>query len=312
MTLPPRGEMRQRILQTASSAPVLLVFGCLFWAGNSIVGRALVGLVPPLALSFSRWSMALVLIAPFTFGAVRREWPTIRREWRMLAILSFFSVTTYNALLYSALTWTTAINASMVGSMGPVVTPIVAWCIYRDRLSLRQGIGVLISFLGMVAIIARGDLGALLGLALNPGDLLLLVAVTNWSIYSVLLRRNSAGLSQASFLAVTVTIGSLLVLPFSIIEYLMGARTIVTRDSILLIIYAGIFPSIFSFLFWNKAVAAIGASAASQYLYIVPVFTVVLAITFLGESIEIYHAIGIALIIAGIHQSTRRGSSAKP
>jgi drug/metabolite transporter (DMT)-like permease len=297
----------RRPLRRFATAPYVLLTLCmLFWAGNAVVGKAVVGVVPPLSLSFLRWLIALAIIVPFGLTHVRNDFSAVRAQWRTLFMLALFSVVAFNTLLYVALKWTTAINASLVGATGPAVIPLIAWILLRERVSPRQAVGIAVSFVGVLIVITRGELGVLANLGFNQGDLLVLSAVVAWSIYSVLLRRHSASLHPLTFLTVTFAFGLAIITPFSAWEYANGARMHLSALSLGGIAYVGIFPSLFSFLFWNRGVTAIGASRAAQFLYLVPVFAAALAIVFLGESLEFYHVVGIALIFVGLQAATRK------
>ena len=251
--------------------------------------------------------IALAIILPFGLRHVRDDFAAVRTQWRTLFMLALFSVAAFNTLLYLALKWTTAINASLVGATGPAVIPLIAWIVLRERVSPRQAAGIAASFAGVLMVITRGDVGVLANLGFNQGDLLVLLAVVAWSIYSVLLRRHSASLHPLTFLTVTFAFGFAIITPFAAWEYANGARMALSALSLGGIAYVGIFPSLFSFLFWNRGVTAIGANRAAQFLFLVPVFAAALAIAFLGESLEFHHVAGVALIFLGIHAATRKG-----
>ena len=295
-----------RLRRFATAPYVLLTLCMLFWAGNAVVGRAVVGVVPPLTLSFWRWVIALAIIVPFGLPHVRKDFAAVRAQWRTLFMLALFSVAAFNTLLYLALKWTTAINASLVGATGPAVIPLIAWMVLRERVSPRQAAGIAASFGGVLIVITQGDVGVLASLGFNHGDLLVLLAVVAWSIYSVLLRRHSASLHPLTFLTVTFAFGFAIITPFAAWEYANGARMTLSALSLGGIAYVGIFPSLFSFLFWNRGVTAIGVSRAAQFLYLVPVFAAALAIAFLGESLAFHHVAGVALIFIGIRAAMRK------
>jgi drug/metabolite transporter (DMT)-like permease len=301
------GAMRRFV-----TAPTVLLTLCmLFWAGNAVVGRAVVGIVPPLTLSFWRWVIALAIILPFGLPHVRNDFAVVRAQWRTLFMLALFSVAAFNTLLYVALEWTTAINASLVGATGPAVIPLIAWIVLRERVTARQAAGIVASFVGVMIVITRGDVGVLANLGFNQGDLLVMLAVVAWSIYSVLLRRHSASLHPLTFLTVTFAFGFAIIAPFAAWEYANGARMALSALSVGGIVYTGIFPSLFSFLFWNRGVNAVGASRAAQFLYLVPVFAAALAIAFLGESLELHHVAGVALIFLGIRAAAHESRASR-
>ena len=297
------------LLSGASSPYVLLFLTMLFWSGNAVIGRGIVGTVPPVGLAFWRWTVALAVLLPFGFGPLWAARRSLLMAWPVVMALSVLGVTVFNTLYYLALNSTTAINATLVSSMTPAVIPLVAWIAYRERFSPRQALGLGIAALGVAVVVLRGDLQAAKELRVNDGDLLILLAVLVWAVYSILLRRLPAGLDPLALLTATFGIGLMFLVPLYFWELSTGAEMRMIPQSFLAIAYTGVFPSL-AFLFWNQAVAAVGSSTAGLFLYLMPVITSLLSVTFLGEIIHPYHLIGAALVIFGIHVATRAGGPA--
>src|SRR5271170_5503270 len=189
----------------------LLVYAMVFWAGNAIVGRAVNREIPAITLSFWRWTIAFALLLPFTFRQIWRHWPVILRHWRLLLLYDLLGLVGCNVLTYGALHYTTAVNSSLINSATPIFVMCLSFLLFGDRIQPRQMIGVLVSLLGVVAIVSGGQLGALGGLAVNRGDLMMLTSIA-------LLRRKPEGLPPMTFLAVLMGMGALLELPFYLIE----------------------------------------------------------------------------------------------
>ncbi len=293
------------LLSAAASPYVLLFLTMLFWSGNAVIGRGIVGTVPPVGLAFWRWTVALAVLLPFGFAPLWAARRSLLEAWPVVMALSVVGVTVFNTLYYLALTSTTAINATLVGSTAPAVIPLVAWIAYRERFSPRQALGLGIAALGVAVVVLRGDLQAAKELRVNDGDLLILLAVLVWAVYSILLRRLPAGLHPLALLTATFAIGLMFLIPLYLWELGTGAEIRMVPQSFLAIAYTGVFPSIVAFLCWNQAVAAVGSSTAGLFLYLMPVLTSLLSVTFLGEVIHPYHLIGAALVISGIHVATR-------
>ena len=207
------------------STAALLVLPPLFWAGNAVVGRALVGHFPPLALSFWRWALAFAILLPFAArvdpGASRG---TIRTHWRALVVLSFLGVACYNSLQYLALQTSGAVNATLIGASGPVAGLLIGAAFYQARVTHRQWIGAALSAAGVLWVIARGDLANLLALRFAMGDLIMLVATVLWSFYTWMLRRQRPPLPMTAFLAVQIGLGALMILPLYLIELAIAQR----------------------------------------------------------------------------------------
>lgn len=282
-----------------SKAYILLTFTALSWAGNAIVARGARELVPPVALAFWRWSIALILILPFAWPYVRRDTGTILANPGILVLLGILGIGAFNTLLYTGLQDTTALNAMLVQSAQPALILLFGAAIMGDRPGWRQFSGAAVALAGIITIIGRGDPSILLHLRINTGDLIVGVAVIFWSLYSVMLRRRPA-LHPLSLLAVTLLIGVLVIAPFYLWEILSGRRIVAELDSWLAIGYVSIFPSLIAYLFFNRGIELIGSAATGMYMNVLPLLGAGLAILFLGEELYLFHVIGMTLIIGGI------------
>jgi drug/metabolite transporter (DMT)-like permease len=289
---------------TTTAAYLLLVLAMLAWSGNAVVGRAFAGIVAPLSLSWVRWTVALAVSLPFTWREVWAQRAVIRREWRIVLVLSLLGITLSNSLSYFGLQYTTVINSGLINSVGPVVILVASLVFFHERVALRQVAGIGCSLAGVLAIVIRGDPQTLLSLAVNGGDLLLLAAVVAWSGYSLVIRYRPKELSPMALLTTCFLIGSVVLLPFHVYE---TTRSPLPLDPAALagFIYVGIFPGIVSIFCWNRAVGQIGANRASVFTHLMPVFSALLAVLFLGESLERFHLLGAVLIFAGIALSAR-------
>lgn len=297
---------------TATTSPrwyvspyLLLVLTVLFWSGNWVVGRGIRADVPPIALSFWRWTIAFVCLMPLAWPHVRRQLPILVRQWKVLAVLGFFGGACHNALTYIGLNHTTATNGALLASATPIMIIGLSWGLLGKRLRTLQGIGVLISLAGVLTIISHGEMSRLLELRPNVGDLWLLAAMLFWALYTVLLAWRPPGLHPYSFLAGISLMGLLALLPFYIWEIHSGRLIVPTLAAFGAMGYAGIFPALLGFIFWNKAVAEVGGNKAGLFMHLMPAFGTILAVIFLGERPYAYHAAGIALILAGIYLTAR-------
>lgn len=283
-------------------AALLLALASLFWAGNFVMGRAVRGEVPPVALAFWRWVAAAAVLLPLTWREIASRFGAIRRHAVLLAVLGVFGVGTFNTLSYIALTGTEAINAMLVVSLTPLAIFVAAFLIDGERPDFRRLAALAVSLTGVVTIAARGDPAALVALRLNPADGIVLLAVLGWGAYSVLLRRVPPGaLSPLALLSVTVLFGLALLLPSWLAEIaLTGAVPHADLPTALAVLYAALAASIGAYLFWNAGVALIGPAAAGPFLHLQPVFGTVLAMLLLGEVPEAFHGAGFALVLAGV------------
>ncbi len=282
-----------------SRAYPLLSMTALFWAGNSIVGRAARELVPPAALSFWRWTIALALLLPLAWPHLKRDWPVLRAHWPVMAILGALGIGAFNTLLYSGLQTTTALNSMLIQSAQPALILMLGGLVMRDRTSARQIAGVLVSLAGVLIVIARGDLALLLALRLNAGDAIIAFAVLLWALYSVLLRKRPP-VHPLSFLAASIMVGLVVIAPVYLMELASGRRIVPETGSALAIAYVSIFPSFLAYLFFNRGVELIGSAATAQFMNVMPLMGAGLAMLFLGETLHLFHVAGLTLVLAGI------------
>jgi drug/metabolite transporter (DMT)-like permease len=284
---------------------LLLTLTPLFWAGNAVIGRAVVGEIPPIALAQIRWLLAAIIVMPFAWRSVRAELPVIRRHIGVLVLLSLTGITAFNTLQYWSLQYTTAINVSVMQSASPLLIGLWSWMLWRDPLTRGQLAGIVTSLAGVLAIISGGELTRLASLRLNAGDVAILIATAIYALYSALLRQRP-GIAPISFLAVTITVGAVLLVPFSAAEYATGARLgHLSPGGYAAIAYVAIFPSLLAYMFFNRGVQLIGANRAGPFFHLIPLFGSALAIAFLGERPGWHHLAGACLIIGGVFVAGR-------
>jgi len=297
--------MRARFGSLWNNAYVLMTLTCLFWAGNSVIGRAARDFVPPVALAFWRWVLAFLLLIVFAWPHLKRDRAVLQAAWPWVLALGILGVGAFNTLLYSGLQYTTALNAVLMQSAQPPLILLTAFLLFRDRAGPAQIAGVMLSLVGVMVIVARGQLEVLLHLRLNPGDAIILFAMLFWVLYSVLLRFRPP-VHPLSFLAVTFAIACLFILPFYVWELAAGRRIVMVPESFAIIAYVGVFPSLLAYGFFNRGVELLGAGRAGIFLNLMPAFGALLAITLLGERFTAAHAIGIALIGVGLLLTGKR------
>jgi drug/metabolite transporter (DMT)-like permease len=285
---------------------LLLTLATLFWSGNMVVGRAIHGEVPPFALAFWRWVIALLLTLPLALTHLRSEWPRLKKGWKAVLLLGLLGVGGYNTLAYIALQYTGATNASLLNSFNPVATIALSWAFLGKRLHGVEWLGVLISLSGVTVIVSRGELAALLSLTPNIGDLWMLVAVFVWALYTIGLQWRPAGVHPMLLLAAFMVVGLLALVPTYAWEVAEGRQIVLSASSVAGIVYIGTLPSFVGFVFYNRAVGEVGASKASLFIHLMPVFGTLLATLFLGETPRAFHGIGIGLIFLGIYLTTAK------
>jgi drug/metabolite transporter (DMT)-like permease len=292
--------LRQRILPY-----LLLSLASLFWAGNWIVGRGIRGSMLPAAFSFWRWSVAALLLAPIAIPRLRGQGRLLRRHWRILLLLGSSGVALFQMLIYLGLRHTTAVNGVLMNSASPLFIILVAWLMDRERVTARQLFGVAVSFCGILVIMNRGDVATLRHFSFNPGDLVILLGMPTWGVYSVLLRRRPPELDTLGLLFVIGVIGAALLLPIYLLESWLFQGPRLSAGNLAAVLYVACFASIGAYLCWNRGVEMVGPNKAGFTMHLLPAFGTVLAVIALGESVHVFHAVGIATILLGVWLATR-------
>ena len=289
----------------------LLAVAVLLWAGNWVFARALRFDAPPVALAFWRWLIALVILAPLAYSHVRQQWRVVLRSWRVLCLLALLATVFQHIPVYIGLRDTTATNGALLNSTTPIMIFVLSRVLFGERWSARQALGVAISLGGVVAIVARGEFTALAGLQLNGGDLWVLFATLSWAIYTVCLRWRPAELDPLAMLWTISALGVVAMLPLYAWELATGRTVHLTLIALSGIAYMGVFATVVAYVFWNRAVQQIGPNRAGPFMYLMLVYTPLLAMVFLDERLQLYHFIGCALILGGIYlaASGRRGAA---
>ena len=245
-------------MSSKTSPYLLLSLAPLFWAGNVVIGRAMRHDIPPVAMNFWRWTIAGLILLPLVLPELRERWAVVRRDWRVLAAFGLLGVTLFNTLSYLGLQWTTATNAALLNSTIPVMVALASWLLLREPLSVRQALGIGISLFGVLTILLEGNPARLLTLSFNRGDLILLLAMALWAIYTLLLRWKPQELSAVGFLGAIVYFGlPPLALAYAV-ELATGLDFALTPSTAAALAYYGVFPSILAFLCFNRGVAAAG------------------------------------------------------
>ncbi|MDO9059766.1 MAG: DMT family transporter, partial [Bradyrhizobium sp.] len=289
---------------------LLLSLTSLFWAGNIVLARYVAGHVPPMTLSCVRWIGAFLMLMPFAWPHLKQDWPALRARLPLMVALSATGFAFNNAISYWALQYTEALNALLIQSSGPLFVALWSLLLFGMRLTSAQFAGITISLAGVLTILLRGDLAALVNIQFNRGDVMFAGAVLSFGLYSALITRRPK-IHQLSLISFTIGCGALLLLPFSIWEFSAGVRPKPDALTLATVIYVMIFPSTLAYLFFNRGIALIGPNRASPFLHLVPVFGSAMAILLLGEQPRLFHLTGYVLVLAGVVIASRPASAAQ-
>ena len=288
-------------------AYIMLVCATLFWAGNFNVGKvAFFENIPPFSLAFLRWSLVWLILIPFTYKEIYNLKKIIFKNFRLLFLLGLSSVFLYSALTYKALNYTQVINASLFNTAVPATIILVCFLLKIEKTNKFQLSGLFISILGILAIITKLDLNILLSLDFNRGDILMIIAIISWGVYSAFLKKRNFEISLLSLIQIICTFGLIMLAPAFLIEINQGDIIEINKNLFYILLYVAIFPSIGAYYCWAGAVSIIGPNRAGIFLSLIPLFSSIISIIFFGEKFLFFHFIGSVLIILGLFLSNKK------
>lgn len=292
-------------------AYIFLFIAVFSWGINTVLAKGMILNIEPMALSFYRWLTALLFILPFGYKRLIEAKTTIIDNFFKLLVLAIFSVAAYNSILYFSAKYTTATNMSFVTATSPAITFIFSWLVLGEKAGFRKISGMVISLIGLMIIIFQGKVESLLALVVNKGDFLVLISVVSWAFYSVLLKRLKIKMNPIAFLTIIIILGLPCILPFYLWELQLYGTFEINTQNIATLLFIGIFPSIVSFICWNKGVEIAGPNIASMFMYLIPVIASFVAWIFLNESLQSYHVAGGITTFTGLYLAVFDGNFKK-
>ncbi len=276
---------------------LLLTLGTFFWSTNFVLGRLLASDVSPFTMCFGRFTVSAIIFAGMAFWY---RWPVPRgRQWIYIAAMAFTGVFLFNTVLYMGLSYTTAINATLVNGFNPLVTMLMAVILLRERAGWRLWVGVLLSVTGVFLIASRGNPEMLFHLQMNRGDLLILLGTVIWGLYTIFVRILTRSFPVLPATAYANWLGVLLLSP-AVYNEVQQMPPKITGEVMGIFIYLGIFASVAAFICWNWSVSKIGAIKATVFYNLIPFYAVILSPLVLGENLYFLHLMGGILIIGGV------------
>ena len=278
----------------------LLTLTSIFWAFNTIAGRAAVGEVSPLLIVSLRWLFVSIILTFLCRNQLKEIWTILSQRISWLIIMGLFGFTGFNSAYYIAAHDTIAINLGLVQGTMPAFIIIIAWVWLKDKINLTQFLGVLITFIAVLIVVSAGNLTILLNLELNKGDIVMIFACTLYAVYAVGLRKKPqiGALPLLTFFAYVAFVGSL---PGLIYETYSNQLILPGFKGCIILGVIIIFPSFLAQIFFMKGVEKIGPARSGLYTNLVPVFSSILAVFLLGESFQFYHFLSLSMIFAGIY-----------
>jgi drug/metabolite transporter (DMT)-like permease len=260
-------------------------------------------------LSFLRWSLAFLIVLPFAWKHLLRDWAAIRAHLGMMVLLSVTGIGAFNTMQYWALEHTQALNTLLLQSAGPLFVAGWALVLLGSRLTLAQAGGIVLSLAGVLVILLHGDLTTLKNIEFNRGDLIFIVALAVFGLYSVLSLKQPK-IHGLSFVGFTFGCGAAALIPLVIWELFTRPLMQLNTANLLTLFYIAVFPSTLAYLCFNRGVQLIGANRAAPFFHVVPVFGAAMAIVFLGEHPQAFHVIGFALVLIGVFVASRKQANA--
>ncbi|MBZ9981488.1 MULTISPECIES: DMT family transporter [unclassified Mesorhizobium] len=288
---------------------MFLLLTTLLWGGNSVAGKLAVDHVSPMTLVFLRWVLAVAILLPIGWNALKRDWPVVRRHWFVLAALGASGFTLFNTIFYTALNYTTAINVSIEQAAMPILIIVANFIFFRLRVNWAQIAGVVLTIFGVILTACHGDPRRLLTLELNFGDAIMLVAVILYSGYSVGLRLKPAMQWQSLMLAMSLA-ALITSLPFFLWEIVAGKVIVPDARGWAVIVYTAIGASVVSQIFYIRGNELIGANRAGLFINLVPIFGTLLSVLIVGETFQLYQALALVLVLGGIALAEYSGRKA--
>ncbi len=284
---------------------LVMVFSPLFFSTNLVFGRFLAGEISPFLLATIRWGSVALVLSPFIFRRLPAVAALVRSQWRLLAILGILGMGVCGGGIYFALHYTTATNATLIYTASPVLILLIERAFFGRRSNLREIVGIGAAFLGVVVIVVRGSLDALLSLSLNIGDVIVFAAAVSWAAYSILYRAEHLRMmNNMTLLGLVAMFGALANLPFAIGEIAKGDALPTSLNSWMAVGGVVLFPSLLAYSTYQYGIRTLGAALTGVFMYLLPPYGVFLAVLTLGENFKLFHLLGIALVMSGVVLAT--------
>ena len=286
---------------TVLTGSLFATAAAIIWSGNFIVARGIAKEIPPFSLSFYRWIIATIIIAPFAFAQFKKEIPVIKKNLLYIFCTGLTGVAVFNTCLYVAGHYSEAINLALLGTAtSPVISVLLARIFLKERITPLRIAGLLICIAGILFLLSKGSMETFLSFRFTIGDRWILLAALSFAVYNTLVKKKPVGISPVPFLFVVFLAGTLLLAPLYFWETNNTLPVQWNQHLIWILIYIGLGASVLSFLFWNKAVASLGSARTALFGYLIPVFSSIEAVWLLNEKITWIHLVCGALVIGGL------------
>ncbi|TDE02291.1 DMT family transporter [Flavobacterium sandaracinum] len=287
-------------MSNTTKGVLFALIATLLWSVNMVIASGIKGHIPPIGLAFWRWTIACIVLAPFAIKNTIKNFKIIKIHIRYLTITAVLGITIFNTLIYFAGKTTSAVNLSLIAISIPLFIVVLSRIIFKEKVSRLKIVGIGTIITGVLVLISKGSVAALLQINFTIGDVLMLVACFFFAYYTILVRKKPAELSPKVFLFSVFIIGTTLLFPFYMYEHLYYKKVIFDTKTVLVTTYVGVCASLISFYLWNEAIRLIGTSKTALIYYLIPVFSGILAYFFLNQAILLTQIISMGIIISGL------------
>ncbi|MBP0725824.1 DMT family transporter [Bacillus sp. RG28] len=274
---------------------LLLLLTSLLWGGNFVVGKSLVGHASPMTLTILRWGIAIIFLLPIVWWKEKKLFPP-RKAIIPLIIMGITGVVLFNLFQFMALEKTSATNVGLISTLNTISIAVFSSIFLKERINLLQIFSILLSFVGVILVLSKGEISQLFSMNFNVGDLWMIIAVCIWGIYSVCSRWATSMISPMMSTLYSGIFGLVIIIPFNLNDF-----TIIKINGAFIssILYTGIVSTVLCMVFWNIGVQKLGATSAGIFLNFNPIFTMILAFFLLNEKITWIQGLGSIIVILG-------------
>ena len=282
--------------------PIILLFiQPIFMASNLVVARGGIEYVPPISLAFWRWAIVFLLLLPFTFLSLKKNYKIIKNEYKKLFFLGAMGCGVCGAFPFLAGKTTTVVNMEIIYTSSPIFIILISGIFFSEKINLMKIIGLISCLIGVFTIIIKGDINLLINLNFTIGDLWMLAAAIGWALYSIYLFYWKTNLPIFQRFTLIAFFGVVSLFPFYITEEIIFQRTSFNSDFFLWVIFAAISPGIIAFILYTHTQQTLGASLTGFTLYIFTIYAAIYGLIFFDEKLESYHFVGTLLVFLGVY-----------
>ena len=270
-------------------------------ASNLVVARGGVEYVPPISLAFWRWLLVFFILLPFTFNSLKKNFNSIKREYKQIFIIGAMGCGVCGAFPFLAGSTTTVTNMAIIYTSSPIFIIMISAIFFQEKINFLKIIGLISCLIGVFAIIIKGDLNLLINLKFTIGDLWMLAAAVGWALYSIYLFYWKSELSIFQRFTLVSFFGALSLLPFYMAEEFLVARTVFNEEFYMWVLFAAISPGIIAFTLYTQAQKNLGASLTGFTLYVFTIYGAIYGYFLFDEKLESFHYVGTALVFLGVY-----------